>query len=103
MGERATNARTGVLIVPLAIGEAIRLATWPSVCPCYTRESNCAQADLEARMAITLGRHVVADPSICHGRPCFRGTRILVADVLENVATGMAWDALVAEWGARAE
>jgi uncharacterized protein (DUF433 family) len=33
--------------------------------------------------ANTLGRYVVADPSICHGAPTFRGTRILVADVLE--------------------
>lgn len=36
--------------------------------------------------------------SICHGEPIFRGTRILVADVLEQVATGMAWEAIVDEW-----
>ena len=46
----------------------------------------------------TLGRYVVADPAICHGQPTFRGTRILVADVLEQVAMGMAWEAIVAEW-----
>ena len=33
-----------------------------------------------------LGRYVVADPKICHGQPTFRGTRILVADVLERPA-----------------
>jgi len=37
-----------------------------------------------------LGRYVVADPHICHGRPTFRGTCIFVADVLEQVASGMA-------------
>ena len=41
---------------------------------------------------------IVADPAICHGKPTFRGTRILVADVLEQVASGMAWDGIVDEW-----
>ena len=48
--------------------------------------------------ANTLGRYVVADPEICHGEPTFRGTRILVADVLEQVARGMAWEAIIEEW-----
>jgi uncharacterized protein (DUF433 family) len=46
----------------------------------------------------TLGRYVVVDPAICHGAPTFRGTRILVADVLEQVARGMAWETIVEEW-----
>ena len=45
-----------------------------------------------------MGRYVVADPRICHGKPTFRGTRIFVSDVLEQVANGMAWDAIVEEW-----
>jgi len=45
-----------------------------------------------------LGRYIVADPEICHGEPTFRGTRIFVSDVLEQVATGMAWEAVVDEW-----
>lgn len=48
--------------------------------------------------ANTLGRYVVADPAICHGAPTFRGTRILVADVLDQVARGMAWEAIIEEW-----
>ena len=28
-------------------------------------------------------RYIASDPEICHGEPTFRGTRILVADVLE--------------------
>ena len=47
-----------------------------------------------------LGRFVV-DPAICHGRPTFTGTRIMVADVLEKVSTGMAWETIVEEWGGR--
>lgn len=41
---------------------------------------------------------MVADPKICHGNPTFRGTRILVADVLEQVAAGMAWETTIEEW-----
>ena len=45
-----------------------------------------------------MGRYVVTDPEICHGKPIFRGTRILVADVLEQVADGLAWETIIEEW-----
>ncbi len=45
-----------------------------------------------------IGRFIVTDTDVCHGEPVFRGTRILVADVLEQVASGMAWEAIVEEW-----
>lgn len=45
-----------------------------------------------------LGRYIVADPAICHGKPTFRGTRIFVADVLEQVASGMAWETITEQW-----
>lgn len=45
-----------------------------------------------------LGRHLVMDPKICHGRMTFRGTRIFVSDILEDVAQGMDWDAIVERW-----
>ena len=45
-----------------------------------------------------IGRYVVVDPEICHGAPTFRGTRILVADILEQVAAGLAWETIVEEW-----
>jgi uncharacterized protein (DUF433 family) len=45
-----------------------------------------------------IGRFIVSDPAICHGQPTFRGTRILVADVLEQVAAGIAWETIVEEW-----
>ena len=46
----------------------------------------------------TSAQYIVADPAICHGEPTFRGTRILVADVLEQVECGMAWEAIIEEW-----
>ncbi|MBP9503585.1 MAG: DUF433 domain-containing protein [Candidatus Promineofilum sp.] len=45
-----------------------------------------------------IGRFIVADPEICHGKPTFRGTRILVADVLEQIADGLAWETIIEEW-----
>lgn len=44
-----------------------------------------------------LGRYIVADPAICHGKPTFRGTRIMVWQVLDMVARGMAWESIVEE------
>ena len=45
-----------------------------------------------------IGRYIVTDPNICHGQPTFRGTRIFVSDVLEQVASGMAWEIIIEEW-----
>ena len=45
-----------------------------------------------------MGRHIVTDPEICHGKPVFRGTRIMVSQVLEQLANGMAWETIVEEW-----
>ena len=44
-----------------------------------------------------LGRHIVADPAVCHGTPTFIGTRIMVNRVLEMVAAGTPWDEIIAE------
>src|SRR6266498_4829508 len=48
--------------------------------------------------AEVLGRYIVADPEICHGKLTFRGTRIMVSQVLEQVANGMSWEAIIEEW-----
>ena len=37
---------------------------------------------------IILNKYIVADPEICHGKPTFRGTRIMVWQVLELLAAG---------------
>ena len=53
---------------------------------------------VRSKMKKSLGRFVVVDSQICHGQPTFRGTRIFVSDVLEQVARGMTWDAIIEEW-----
>lgn len=50
-----------------------------------------------------IGRYIVADPEICHGKPTFRGTRIMglassQLQVLRMVAKGIAWDTISEEW-----
>jgi len=37
-----------------------------------------------------IGRYIITDPDICHGKPTFRGTRIMVWQVLEQVANGLS-------------
>ena len=44
------------------------------------------------------GQYIVADPKICHGKLTFRGTRIFVRAVLDNVAEGMGWDDIIRNW-----
>jgi uncharacterized protein (DUF433 family) len=50
---------------------------------------------VERRM---ISRYIVTDPRICHGTPTFRGTRIMVSQVLDQVFSGMAWEVIVEEW-----
>jgi uncharacterized protein (DUF433 family) len=51
---------------------------------------------------IELGEYIVADPEICRGKPTFKGTRIMVWQVLEDVAEGRSWDFICNQrWGGR--
>jgi uncharacterized protein (DUF433 family) len=47
---------------------------------------------------MVLGRYIVADPKICHGKLTFRGTRIFVAHVLDQVARGMDFQGISDSW-----
>ena len=31
---------------------------------------------------------ITADPAVCHGKACIKGTRVMVSVVLDNVAAG---------------
>ncbi len=42
--------------------------------------------------------YITADPNLCHGAPCFKGTRVMVAVVLDNLASGMSIEDVVAEY-----
>src|SRR5207247_1114420 len=54
--------------------------------------------DIKTDKKMVLGRYIVADPKICHGKLTFRGTRIFVAQVLEQVADGMDFESISESW-----
>ena len=33
--------------------------------------------------------HITVDPLVCHGQACFKGTRVMVSVVLDNLAAGL--------------
>ena len=53
------------------------------------------------RHRVELGRHIVADSKICGGQPTFKGTRIMVWIVLEQLDRGLNWKEIVREWDGR--
>ena len=41
---------------------------------------------------------ITIDPAICHGKPCIRGMRYPVENVLEWLASGMSIDEILADY-----
>ncbi|MEQ8799162.1 MAG: DUF433 domain-containing protein [Salinisphaeraceae bacterium] len=41
---------------------------------------------------------ITIDPAQCGGRPCIRGQRVRVKDVLEMLASGMSRDEILADY-----
>ncbi len=39
---------------------------------------------------------ITADATICHGKPCIKGTRVMVSVVLDNLAAGESPEAVAA-------
>ena len=48
-------------------------------------------------MKKTLLARITTDPNICGGKPCIRGMRIRVVDVLELLAAGLTAHQIVSE------
>ncbi len=60
------------------------------------------RSEAKPQQRIELGQYIVADPEICHGKPTFKGTRIMVWQVLDDVAEGRSWDFICnTRWGGR--
>ena len=36
-----------------------------------------------------IGAYITTDPAVCHGKPCFKGTRIMVHQILELLEAGI--------------
>jgi len=50
---------------------------------------------------IELGEYIVADQLICHDKPTYKGTRIMVWQILEDLERGESIEAIVQAWGGR--
>jgi uncharacterized protein (DUF433 family) len=41
---------------------------------------------------------ILIDPHVCHGKPCIKGTRIMVSVILDNLAEGLTLEEIVQEY-----
>lgn len=41
---------------------------------------------------------IVMNPQVCHGKPCIKGTRVMVSVILANLAEGEAVESIVAAY-----
>ena len=39
--------------------------------------------------------YIMVDPSVCHGKACIQGTRVMASIVLDNLAAGVSIDELL--------
>ncbi|GIK43841.1 MAG: hypothetical protein BroJett011_76740 [Chloroflexota bacterium] len=39
--------------------------------------------------------YITIDPTVCHGQACFKGTRVMVSVVLDNLAAGLSPDDII--------
>lgn len=54
---------------------------------------------MKVRKRTEFGQYIIADPKICHGQLTFKGTRILVSDVLSLLSKGWEWNRISAAYG----
>ncbi len=43
-------------------------------------------------------KRIELNPKVCNGKPVIRGTRIPVSVILEQIAEGISWDTLLANY-----
>ncbi|WP_414620553.1 DUF433 domain-containing protein [Calothrix sp. CCY 0018] len=42
--------------------------------------------------------HISINPKVCHGKPCIKGTRIMISVILDNFAEGMTFEEIIKEY-----
>jgi len=47
---------------------------------------------------IEVDEYIVIDDEVCHGKPTFKNTRILVSDVIELLAAGVSIDEIIRDY-----
>jgi uncharacterized protein (DUF433 family) len=43
-------------------------------------------------------QRISVDPNICHGKPCFKGTRVMLSVVLDSLAEGATPEHILADY-----
>ena len=43
-------------------------------------------------------KRIVSNADICHGKPCIKGTRIMVSVILDNLSEGISYDEIMKEF-----
>ena len=38
---------------------------------------------------------ITSDPNVCHGKPCVKGTRVMVSVVIDNLVAGETHEAII--------
>ncbi len=38
---------------------------------------------------------ITSDPNVCHGKPCIKGTRVMVSVILDNLAAGETHESII--------
>jgi len=51
-------------------------------------------------MRIEIDKYIVVDSEICHGKPTFNGTRIMVWQILEMLENGSNFEEIIEEFPA---
>jgi uncharacterized protein (DUF433 family) len=54
--------------------------------------------DREDQTRLALGEYVVMDPKICHGKPTYAGSRVMVWQVLQLLERERSWRSLCEGW-----
>jgi len=49
-------------------------------------------------MRLEISKHIVTDSEICHGKPTFKGTRVMVWQILEMLEGGMSVKEILEEF-----
>jgi len=49
-------------------------------------------------MRVEVSKYIVVDDEICHGKPTFKGTRVLVSDVIELLAAGLPIQEIIRDY-----
>ncbi len=49
-------------------------------------------------MKLTINKYIISDSDICHGKPTFKGTRIMVWQILSMLAHGGSVKSILSEY-----